>query len=155
DDLPTRARSLWRYAELLPVRDPANPVTLGEGWTPLLRANRLGRLLGCRRLLVKDEGLNPTGSFKARGMAVAGPRAKELGATRLATPSAGNAACAMSAYAACGGLEAYVFMPDDAPLVNQALCVAYGAHLYLVRGLIGDCGKIVRQLGPSRSWFDL
>lgn len=155
DDLTSRTASLWRYAEILPVRDSSNVVTLGEGYTPLLPAPRLGRSLGCRRLLVKDEGLNPTGSFKARGMAVAVSRAKELGARRLGTPSAGNAACAMSAYAARAGLDAYVFMPVDAPVMNQAECVAYGAHLFLVRGLIGDCGRIVRREGPERGWFDV
>lgn len=155
DDLIGRVSSLWRYAELLPIRDPTNVITLGEGWTPLLSAGRLGDQLGYRRLLIKDEGLNPTGSFKARGMAVAVSRAKELGQTRLATPSAGNAAGALSAYAARAGLEAYVFMPVDAPRLNQALCVAYGAHLFLVRGLIGDCGAVVRREGPRRGWFDV
>lgn len=153
--LSGRVASLWRYAELLPIRDPANQVTLGEGWTPLLSAGRLGEALGCSRLLLKDEGLNPTGSFKARGMAVAVSRAKELGQTALATPSAGNAACAMSAYAARAGMDAYVFMPMDAPRMNQALCVAYGAQLFLVRGLISDCGTIVRREGPKRGWFDV
>lgn len=155
DELRDRPASLWRYAELLPVRDPANVVTLGEGWTPLLAARRLGAILGCPRLRLKDEGLNPTGSFKARGMAVAVSRAKELGAKSLGTPSAGNAACAMSAYAARAGIPAYVFMPADAPRMNQAECVAYGAHLFLVNGLIGDCGRIVRREGPARGWFDV
>jgi threonine synthase len=155
ETLAGRPSTLWRYAEVLPVRDPGNVVSLGEGWTPLLPANRLGRALGCDRLLVKDEGLNPTGSFKARGMAVAVARAKELGATSLATPSAGNAGSAMSAYAARAGLPSNVFMPVDAPIVNQALCVAYGANLYLVRGLIGDCGRIVRREGPTHGWFDM
>jgi threonine synthase len=150
-----RVASLWRYAELLPVRDPVNRVTLGEGWTPLLSAERLGERLGCSRLLVKDEGVNPTGSFKARGMAVAVSRAKELGCQALATPSAGNAGSAMSAYAARAGLDAYVFMPVDAPRVNQELCVAYGAQLFLVRGLISDCGAIVRRESPARGWFDV
>lgn len=155
EDLVGRVPSLWRYGELLPVRDPRNVVSLGEGWTPLLPADRLGARLGCSRLLVKDEGVNPTGSFKARGMAVAVSRARELGVTRLAAPSAGNAACAMSAYAARAGMEANVFMPVDAPVINHALCAAYGARLFLVRGLIGDCGKIVRALGPDRGWFDV
>jgi threonine synthase len=150
-----RPASLWRYSDLLPVRDLANVVSLGEGWTPLLSAKRLGKTLGCSRLLVKDEGLNPTGSFKARGMAVAVSRARELGVRSLATPSAGNAGTAIAAYAARAGLSAYVFMPVDAPSVNQSLCVAYGAHLYLVRGLIGDCGRIVRREGPGRGWFDV
>jgi threonine synthase len=153
--LGARQANLWRYEEVLPVRKPENVVSLGEGWTPLSPARRLGSSLGCPRLLIKDEGLNPTGSFKARGMAVAVSRAKELGATSLATPSAGNAGSAMSAYAARAGLPAHVFMPVDAPVVNQALCVAYGANLYLVRGLISDCGRIVRREGPSRGWFDV
>ena len=155
DDLSRRHASLWRYAEVLPVRDSANVVTLGEGGTPLLPVPRLGQSLGCKNLLVKDEGLNPTGSFKARGMAVAVSRAKELGASSLGTPSAGNAACAMSAYAARAHMSAYVFMPVDAPAMNQAECVAYGAHLFLVNGLIGDCGRIVRREGPERGWFDV
>jgi threonine synthase len=155
DDLSGRHASLWRYAEVLPVRDSANVVTLGEGGTPLLAAPRLGHSLGCKRLMVKDEGLNPTGSFKARGMAVAVSRAKELGASSLGTPSAGNAACAMSAYAARAGMSAYVFMPVDAPAMNQTECVAYGAHLFLVNGLISDCGRIVRREGPERGWFDV
>lgn len=154
-DLAGRAASLWRYAEVLPVRDPANVITLGEGWTPLLPAERLAGALGCRRVLLKDEGANPTGSFKARGMATAVSRARELGATTLGTPSAGNAACAMSAYAARAGMDAYVFMPVDAPVMNQVECVAYGAHLFLVRGLIGDCGQIVRREGAERGWFDV
>ena len=150
-----RQANLWRYAEVLPLRDSANIVSLGEGWTPLLPANRLGRTLGCSRLLVKDEGLNPTGSFKARGMSVAVSRAKELGAKILATPSAGNAGSALATYAARAGLPAYVFMPVDAPTINQVQCVALGAQLFLVRGLIGDCGRIVRREAPGRVWFDL
>ncbi len=155
DNLAGRPRSLWRYVELLPVRNTEHVVTLGEGWTPLLPATGLGRALGCGRLWLKDEGLNPTGSFKARGMSVAVSRARELGVTRLGTPSAGNAACAMSAYAARAGVDAYVFMPVDAPAMNQAECVAYGAHLFLVKGLIGDCGQIVRREGQARGWFDV
>ncbi len=153
--LSGRAASLWRYGELLPVRDPANVVSLGEGWTPLLPAHRLGAALGCRRLLVKDEGLNPTGSFKARGMAVAVSRAKELGLTWFVVPSAGNAGSALGAYAARAGVAAFVFMPVDAPLVNQASCVASGARLILVRGLISDCGRLARREAVARSWFDL
>jgi threonine synthase len=153
--LITRSASLWRYAELLPVRDPARVVSLGEGWTPLIAAPRLGQATGCRRLLVKDEGLNPTGSFKARGMAVAVSRAVELGGRALATPSAGNAGTAMSAYAARAGVDAFVFMPRDAPRSNQALTAAFGARLFLVDGLIGDCGRVVRREGPSRGWIDL
>jgi threonine synthase len=106
-------------------------------------------------LIVKDEGVNPTGSFKARGMSVAVSRARELGAHRLATPSAGNAGSAMSAYAARAGLDAYVFMPEDAPVANQSLAIAYGAHLFRIRGLIGDCGRVVRRESAVRGWFDV
>ena len=120
-------------------------VTLGEGMTPLLPAPRLGAELGCSRLLIKEEGLNPTGSFKARGQAVAVSRAKELGATSLAVPSAGNAGGALAAYAARAGLPTYVFMPADTPEGNKLECAMYGAHLYLVDGLINDCGRIVRE----------
>jgi threonine synthase len=155
EHLKDRVASLWRYRELLPLRDDAQIVTLGEGWTPLLSAQRLGGQLGCRRLLVKDEGVNPTGSFKARGMSVAVARAKELGCTVLAAPSAGNAAVALSAYAARAGLDAVVFMPVDAPRINQELCAAYGARLGLVRGLISDCGRLVRREAPARGWFDV
>jgi threonine synthase len=155
EDLRGRVASLWRYAELLPVRNLTFEISLGEGWTPLLSAPRLGDVLGCTQLLVKDEGVNPTGSFKARGMSVAVSRAKELGARALATPSAGNAGSAMSAYAARAGLESFVFMPDDAPSVNQSMAVAYGAHLIRVHGLIGDCGRVVRRESVRRDWFDL
>jgi len=153
--LREREPTLWRYRELLPVRARANEVTLGEGMTPLLPAPRLGAELGCSRLLIKEEGVNPTGSFKARGQAVAVARAKELGATSLAVPSAGNAGGAMAAYAARAGLPAYVFMPQDAPEGNKLECVLYGARLYLVDGLINDCGRIVREGVAGRGWFDV
>ncbi len=153
--LSTRPWNLWRYFEVLPVQDPACVLTLGEGCTPLLDAPRLGESLGLERLLVKDEGQNPTGSFKARGQAVAVSRAKELGATAVAIPSAGNAAAAMAAYAARGGLDAYVFMPADTPEVMRAECRAYGAKVFLVRGLINDAGKIVRRGAAERGWFDV
>ena len=153
--LREREPTLWRYRELLPVRARANEVTLGEGMTPLLPAPRLGAELGCSRLLIKEEGVNPTGSFKARGQAVAVARAKELGATSLAVPSAGNAGGAMAAYAARAGLPAYVFMPQDAPEGNKLECVLYGARLYLVDGLINDCGRIVREGVAARGWFDV
>ncbi|MGH2350086.1 MAG: threonine synthase, partial [Chloroflexota bacterium] len=153
--LRERDATLWRYRELLPVRDPANIVSLGEGMTPLLPALRVGRALGCSQLYVKEEGLNPTGSFKARGQAVAVSRALELGAKALAIPSAGNAGGAMAAYAARAGLPAYVFMPEDAPESTKAECALYGARLYLVKGLINDCGKIVRDGAAARGWFDV
>jgi threonine synthase len=155
DALAGRPWSLWRYGELLPVRDERNRLTLGEGGTPLLPAPALGRALGLNRLLVKDEGLNPTGSFKARGLAVAVSRARELGATAIAIPSAGNAASAMAAYAARGGLTAYVVMPVDAPEATKAECHAYGARVFLVRGLINDAGKLVRESAAAHGWFDV
>jgi threonine synthase len=155
DALAGREPSLWRYRELLPVRDVNRIVTLGEGMTPLLPAPRLGAALGCSALWVKDEGVNPTGSFKARGQAVAVSRALELGARTLAVPSAGNAGGAMAAYAARAGAPAQVFMPRDVPPANAAECVLYGARLHLVAGLIGDCGRLVRQGVAARGWFDL
>jgi len=153
--LAQRPFTLWRYHEVLPVGDPALVFTLGEGGTPLLPVPRFGEAIGLPRLLAKDEGGNPTGSFKARGMAVAIARAKELGARAVAAPSAGNAASAMSAYAARAGLPAYVFMPQDTPTIMQAECTAYGAHVYLVDGLINDAGKIVRENSAARGWFDV
>jgi threonine synthase len=153
--LAARPWTLWRYRELLPVRDPANVVTLGEGGTPLLAAPTLGRAIGLNRLLVKDEGQNPTGSFKARGLAVAVSRAKELGASVLAIPSAGNAAAAMAAYAAAAGLGAKVAMPSDTPVAMIAECRAYGADVTLVDGLIDDCGKLIRERAAAEGWFDV
>jgi len=150
-----RPATLWRYHELLPVQSPEAVVSLGEGMTPLLPLPTLGAALGCPRLLVKDESLNPTGSFKARGMAVAVSRAKELGATVLAIPSAGNAAAAMAAYAARGGLQAKVAMPRDTPPAMIAECVAYGADVTLVDGLIDDCGKLIRERSAAEGWFDI
>jgi threonine synthase len=150
-----RDANLWRYRELLPVGDATEIVTLGEGWTPLLPCPRLGATLGLSRLLVKDEGQLPTGSFKARGMAVAVTKAKELGARSLAVPSAGNAGGAMAQYGARAGLECHVFMPADVPELNRIECVAAGAKTYLVRGLITDCGKIIREGTPVRGWFDM
>ena len=153
--LASRPWDLWRYAEILPVADPAHRLTIGEGGTPLLEAPGLGRAFGMDRLLVKDEGLNPTGSFKARGLGMAVSRARELGAIALAIPSAGNAASAMAAYAARAGIPAYVFMPADAPVVMKAECLAYGAHVFLVDGLINDAGKVAREAGPHFDWFDV
>ncbi len=148
-------RSLWRYAPLLPLRDPAHAVTLGEGMTPLLSTPRLGRRLGCDRLYVKDESANPTGTFKARGMAVAVSMACELGVRKLAAPSAGNAASALAAYAARAGLEAHLFMPRDAPRANSIECEAMGARVTMVDGLISDCGRIVAERQQAEGWFDV
>jgi threonine synthase len=143
DALAARAPSLWRYHELLPLRDPANLTTFGEGYTPLLAAPRLGEALGLRNLLIKEEGLNPTGSFKARGMAVAVSRARELGLTKLAAPSAGNAGAALAAYASRAGLESLVVMPADTPRVPLIEARVAGARAYLIDGLIHDAGRIV------------
>ena len=146
-----REANLWRYRELLHVRDPRHALCLGEGFTPLFRADRLGQAVGFAHLFVKDEGLNPTGSFKARGLGVALSRAHELGVEAVSIPSAGNAAGAMSAYAALAGMEAHVFMPRDVPQPFVAECRALGAEVTLVEGLITDCGRVaaegVRQFG--------
>lgn len=153
--LRERAPTLWRYAEVLPVRDAAMRLSLGEGWTPLIHAARLGAQLGCPNTFVKDESLNPTGSFKARGLCMAVSRAAELGVRELAIPSAGNAAGAMSAYAALAGLPAHVFMPADVPQPFQAECHVLGAHVTLVNGLINDCGARVRAGAAEHGWFDV
>ena len=155
DDLARRPPHLWRYRELLPVEDEARIVTFGEGMSPLLPCGRLGAELGLRSLLVKDEGQLPTGSFKARGMALAVTRARELGAQSLAVPSAGNAGGAMAQYGARAGLPCYVFMPVDVPELNRIECVAAGARTYLVHGLITDCGRVVREGTPHMGWFDM
>ena len=155
DAVERGARSLWRYAPLLPLRDPGNLVTLGEGLTPLLETPRLGERIGSRNLLIKDESANPTGTFKARGMAVAVSMAKELGARKLAAPSAGNAAGALAAYAARAGLEAHLFLPVDVPRANAIECEAMGAHVTLVDGLISDCGRIVAERRESEGWFEV
>jgi len=151
----SRPWNLWRYAELMPVRDPEHRLTLGEGGTPLLHAPRLGSKLGLSKLLFKDEGRNPTGSFKARGLGAAVSRARELGVKAIALPSAGNAAAAASAYLARGGMEAVVFMPEDTPESFKAECRALGAKVFLVNGLINDAGKVVRENAEARGWFDV
>jgi threonine synthase len=153
--LAGREPSLWRYREVLPVTDERNRLTLGEGFTPLVHAERLGARLRMPRLYIKDESLNPTQSFKARGMAVAISMAKELGATRLAVPSAGNAAGALAAYAAKAGLEAHIFMPRDTPAANVIECRQTGAHVTLIDGLITDCGRIVGERKAAAGWFDV
>ncbi len=147
--------SMWRYAPLLPVRDSANIVSLGEGFTPIVPAHRLGSRLGAENLLIKDESLNPTGTFKARGMSAAVSMAKELGVKKLAAPSAGNAAGALAAYAAAAGLEAHIFMPRDVPQANYIECRMCGAHVTLVDGLISDCGRIVAERKEAEGWFDV
>jgi threonine synthase len=150
-----RSPNMWRYRELLPVRDERNILTLGEGFTPLHLAKRLGSELGFENLYIKDEGLNPTGSFKARGLCVAISRAKELGITSVSIPTAGNAGGAMSAYAALAGMEASVFMPKDVPkpFINE--CKALGAAVTLIDGLITDCGKAAREEAEKYGRFDV
>ncbi len=148
-------RSMWRYAPLLPLRDQANLVSLGEGWTPILNLPRLGKQLGAKNLLFKEESANPTGTFKARGMAAAVSLAKELGVEKLAAPSAGNAASALAAYAARAGLEAHIFMPRDVPKANYIECKACGAHVTLIDGLISDCGKVVAERKDAEGWFEV
>ncbi len=147
--------NMWRYRALLPCKREDSVVTLGEGFTPLLRARRLGRLCGASRLFIKDEGQNPTGSFKARGLSCAVSMARELGLTRLAMPSAGNAASALAAYAAAAGLEAHVFLPADAPRANVVECRTYGARVTLVPGLVSDCARLVTERAPQENWFDV
>jgi threonine synthase len=153
--LATREKSLWRFREVLPLPREAEPVSLGEGGTPLLRAERLGKKIGLTTLWIKDEGQNPTHSFKARGMAVAVSMAKYLGATKLAVPSAGNAGGALAAYAARAGLEAHIFMPNDTPHANVIECRETGAHVTLVDGLITDCGAEIARRKEQEGWFDV
>ncbi|TCB90962.1 threonine synthase [Micromonospora zingiberis] len=141
-----RPADLWRYRELLPVADPRHVTTLGEGWTPMLRAPAYGTRIGVDELLVKDEGLTPTGSFKARGAAVGVSRARELGIRRIAMPTNGNAGAAWATYAARAGMGATIAMPVDAPAICRRECVAAGADLRLVDGLIGDAGRQVAAL---------
>lgn len=153
--LAGRRWDMWRYREILPVREAEHIVSLGEGGTPLLAAPRLGKAFGMDRVWVKEEGQNPTGSFKARGLGMAVSRAKELGATAVAAPSAGNAAAAMAAYAARVGIRAIVAMPVDTPEVMKAECKAYGATVILVEGLIHDCGRLIREAAGAFGWFDV
>jgi threonine synthase len=155
DDLDTARKDLWRYWPVLPVAARESVVSLGEGMTPLLRARRLGAAAGARRLWIKDEGLNPTGSFKARGMTTAISMARELGIRKVAIPSAGNAASAAAAYCAAAGIEAHIFMPADVPQSNYIECKTLGAQVTLVDGLIGDCGRIVAERKDREGWFDL
>ncbi|WP_169238641.1 threonine synthase [Candidatus Roseilinea sp. NK_OTU-006] len=150
-----RPTTMWRWFEIMPVRDPANVVTLGEGCTPLLPAGRLGERLGTDRLWIKDEGLNPTGSFKARGLSAAVSKAKELGVKAVAIPSAGNAASALAAYGARAGLAVYQFMPQDVPEMMRKESFQYGARAYLVQGLINDAGRLVRERAARKGWFDV
>ena len=146
---------MWRYAELLPVIDSDHIVSLNESMTPLLLAQRLAASLGLEALWVKDESRLPTGSFKARGLAMAVSKAKELGLTKLAIPSAGNAATALASYAAQAGMEAHIFMPQDVPPFNRNTCQLAGANVTLIDGLITDAGKIVAERKENEGWFDV
>src|SRR5688572_15609491 len=154
DSLQGRAPTMWRYAELLPVQQEENIVSLGEGFTPIIHARRLGSELGLKHLYIKDEAINPTGSFKARGLCAAVSMAKELGLKKLAIPSAGNAASALAAYASQAGLESFIFMPKDTPQANIREAEIFGSKLTLVDGLITDCGKIVGERKEKEGWFD-
>ena len=154
-DVVGRRADLWRYEDVLPVRDPSCQVSLGEGWTPLLDAPRLAARMGLDRVWVKDEGQNPTGSFKDRGLCLAVSRAKELGATELALPSAGNAGGAAAAYCAAAGMAVHVVVPTDTPAPILAEIRALGADLQLLDGLISDCGLVVRSGVEEYGWFDL
>ena len=153
--MSSRPPTLWRYRDVLPVTNDASILCLGEGFTPLIHAQRLGSRLGLPNLYLKDEALNPTGSFKARGLAVAVSMANELGLRTLAIPSAGNAGGALAAYAAHGGLEAAVFMPAETPLMNQRECALLGARVVLVSGSIKDCGRAMREQLKDGDWFDV
>jgi threonine synthase len=155
ESLKSRVSTLWRYAEVLPVVDPANRLTLGEGWSPLHRTGKLSKKYGVERLYIKDESINPTQSFKARGMALAVSMAKELGVSKVAAPSAGNAAGALSAYAALAGMECHIFVPQDTPKACIIECRSLGAHVNLVDGLITDCGRIVGERKEKEGWFDV
>src|SRR6516164_9216959 len=150
--LKSRAANMWRYAEVLPAREA---VSLGEGMTPVIHARRLGARLGLDSLHVKDEGLNPTGSFKARGLSAAVTRAKQLGAKALAAPTAGNAGGALAAYAAAAGMAAVIVMPADTPSANVMECQAFGAKVVRLHGLISDCGKFVAENKDREGWYDV
>ncbi|MBS1876026.1 MAG: threonine synthase [Acidobacteria bacterium] len=146
---------MWRYAPVLPVSKPSSIVTLGEGLSPMTRTERLGKRLGGSDVWVKDEGIQPTGSFKARGLSCALSMCKEFGIQKIAIPSAGNAASAAAAYAAAAGIEAHIFMPKDVPNSNYVECKAFGAHVTLVDGLISDCGRMVAERKDKEGWFDV
>jgi threonine synthase len=155
EQMSSQPPTLWRYREVLPVTNDASILCLGEGFTPLIHAQRLGTRLGLPNLYLKDEGLNPTGSFKARGLAVAVSMANELGLRKLAIPSAGNAGGALAAYAAHGGLEVAVFMPAETPIMNRRECALLGARVALVSGSIKDCGRAMREELKEGDWFDV
>ena len=155
DIFSRREGTLWRYRELLPVLEEENIVSLGEGWTPLIKVSKLGSEFGVKELFIKEEGYNPTGSFKARGLCMAVSKAKELGIEEVAMPSAGNAGGALSAYAATVGMKAHVFVPRDTPEVNIKEVTLFGANVYLVDGVISDAGKKMNEMNSHRKWFDM
>ncbi len=155
DSFESAPTNMWRYAPALPVSHETAIISLGEGMTPIQPARRIGKRIGAPELTIKDEGLNPTGSFKARGMSCAISMCVELGIRKLAVPSAGNAASALAAYAAAAGIEAHIFMPVDVPQSNFVECKAYGANVTLVNGLISDCARIVAQRKDAEGWFDV
>jgi len=155
EQVAARPQTMWRYRELLPYFDDGEVVSLGERMSPLLACPRLGARFGLDNLWIKDESQLPTGSFKSRGMAMAITMARHFGVTRVALPTAGNAGGAAAAYAARAGIECFVFMPGDTPVVNQYECHLAGAKTFLVNGLINDCGRIVREGAGSLGWFDL
>ena len=154
-DFAGRPPSVWRYRELLPLPLDVQPITLGEGMTPLLHCPRLGRVFGLTQLFIKDESQLPTGSFKSRGMTVAVSMARHFGLQRLAIPTAGNAGGALAAYGARAGMEVFVFMPEDTPVINQMEAHLAGARVFLVNGLINDCARVVRDGIEKMGWFDL
>ncbi len=155
DDLLNREPNLWRYQELLPIDDPENILSLGEGYTPLIYAQELGRQFGFHNLFIKDEALNPTSSFKARGLSVAVSKARELGIDELSMPSAGNAGVALSAYASMGGLKAHIYMPRDVPKTFVVECIAYGAKVQLIDGVITDCAQAAIEDNRRFNRFDI
>ena len=155
EEISHRSRGMWRWLELLPVRDPVNIVSLGEGDTPLLTIDRLGKDLGFKQLYVKDESRNPSGSFKARGLASAVSKARELGIYKLIMPTAGNAGGALAAYAARSQMQALILMPKETPMANIEECRIAGADLRLVDGLISDAARLAREIASSQNWFDL
>ncbi len=153
DAIPVRTRGIWRWHEMLPVLDPSHRLTLGEGDTPLIKADRLANAVGLRHLYIKDEGRNPTGTFKARGLCMAVAKALELGLRELWIPTAGNAGSALAAYAARAGIQAYVFMPADAPEIYPREVMAYGAKLERLPGFLDQVGKKAAKLAEKRGWF--
>ena len=155
DSLKHRDPNMWRYKEFMPVKDDNNIVSLGEGFTPVLKSERLAHHLGIKNLLIKDESLNPTASFKARGISSAVSKAKEFGIRKFSIPSAGNAGGALAAYCAKAGAEAYVFMPEDAPNANKLETFYHGAHLELINGFINDAGRKSDELSKEKDLFDV